>query len=46
MLPKHMEKMIEAEGDYAKEDQIKKMYSKIPEQLNQAFLQVHADLLK
>jgi hypothetical protein len=46
MLPKHMEKMIEAEGDYAKEDQIKKMYAKVPEQLNQAFLKVHEELLK
>ena len=46
MLPKHMEKMIEAEGDYAKDDHIKKMYAKVPEQLNQAFLKVHEELLK
>jgi uncharacterized protein YneF (UPF0154 family) len=45
-LPKHIEKMLQTEGDYCKDDQIKQMYSKIPNQLDNAFMKVHEELLK
>ena len=45
-LPLYMETQIEREGTYKDNEKLPEMYEKIPQQLHNAFHQVHEDLAK